>query len=259
MNSSSEVISQLFKASGHKARIEIISSLEEDNKSAKDLARILDTSQAYVYKHLRILSEEGLIKRVEEGFALSASGKIFVNSFGTIEVITRYRHIWENHKIDGIPTDLLIEIGVIRNAELISPAHEVLSRFIEMVERAKDVILIAVHQPPRIMYPTIHERVKEGVKRHLLLRFLPPDLSEFLPLWIKGDGDAELRVGSEKEIHMGAFIVDNNEAGIIFADSQGFLDWNFGLCGTEPEFVSWVEKNFWEMYGKAEIYVSEKN
>ena len=67
-----------------------------------------------------------------------------------------------------------------------------------------------------------------------------------------------MRVGLEKEIHMGAFVSDSKESGIIFADPQGFLDWNFGLYGKDPEFVSWVKKNFWEMYGKAEIYVPDK-
>ena len=256
IDSSSAMISQLFKASSHKARIEILKLLEKDNRTAKDLAKLLETSQAYVYKHLQILSEEDLIKRNEEGFGLSTSGKIFVNSFDTMEVIIKYRPIWGNHGIDEIQTDLLRDIGVLRNTELISPAHEVLSRFIEMVSRTKEILLIAVYQPPRVMYPIIQERVEEGVRRYLLLRFLPSDLSEFLPCWIKDNG-AEMRIGSEKDIYMGVFVSDNKEAGIIFADSQGFLDWNFGLYGTEPEFVSWVEKNFWEMYGKAKIYVPD--
>ena len=84
MDSLSEMVSQLFKASSHKARIEILNSLNKDNKSVKDLAKLLETSQQYVYKHLQILSEEGLIKRTEEDFALSASGKIFVNGLDTM-------------------------------------------------------------------------------------------------------------------------------------------------------------------------------
>ena len=249
--------SQLFKTSGHKARIEILKILERDDRSAKEISKLLETSQAYVYKHLQILSEEGLIKRNDGGFGLSTSGKIFVNSFDTMEVATKYKQIWDCHGINGIPKDFLRSIGVLKNTEFLSPGHEVLNRSIEMVKRSKKIFLTAVHQPPGIMYPTIHERVKEGVKRYLLLRFLPPDLSDFPPFWISDHG-AEMRIGSEKDIYMGTFIVDNNEAGIIFADYQGFLDWNFGLYGTEPEFISWVEKNFWEMFGKARIYVPEK-
>ena len=258
MANSNKAISQLFKASGHSDRIEILKTLNEHRLSVNDLSKLLDTSKQYVYKHFQILSEEGLIKRDEKGFTLSTSGKIFVNSFSAMEVITEYRQIWENHDLEGIPPYLLSDIGVLSHAELITPTHEVIDRITEVVYRSNELLLIAIDQPPKILMSTFLQKIEEGVKWHVVMRSIPPDLFIILSLLLLKYSGVGIKIHPKSEIYMGTCVVDNNEAVIIFADSQGFLDWNFGLYGTEPEFVSWVEKNFWEMYGKAEIYAPDK-
>lgn len=51
-----------------------------------------------------------------------------------------------------------------------------------------------------------------------------------------------------EDIYMGLIVTDNKEAGVIFPDNKGSMDWNYALFSENPDFVLWVEKNFWDMY-----------
>ena len=245
-----ETTSQLFKASSHKARIEILKSLEKYDKSAKDLAKILKASDTYVHKHLHRLSEEGLIKKDGKQFALSSSGRIFINSLDGIEVVGKYRGLWENHRIDNVPVDLLKEMKVFRNTELIRSAPRVLEKISSATSDSEKRLLFSTDRMPRLVRTSpkdmFMELVKSGSKgfwlmgpvphfqkRHPNLR-LPPGL--------------EVRITPMDNIYMGVLVIDDKEASVIFPDNRGSLDWDYAIYGTDPGFISWAEKNFWNMY-----------
>jgi len=85
----------------------------------------------------------------------------------------------------------------------------------------------------------------EGIEVHLLAGDISPEGSTRDYLKING---LEVNAIAMDDIYMGLMIVDDKEAGVMFPDTRGALDWNFGLGGTDATFISWVEKNFWNMY-----------
>lgn len=250
MDDLSESTSRLLKVTGHKARIDILKFLEEKERTAKELAELLGVSETYAHQHLNKLSGEDLIKKEGRLFSLSTSGRIFVGSLDMMEVVSKYKRLWENHTIENIPPDSIRSMRVFRDTELINSAPKVIEKFYNVASYTDERLLIATDRVPMMQETAFNEMFKNEVQIYRLIGSIPyfqsmrPDLD--LP---KG---LEVRIAPMDRIYMGILIIDEKEAGVIFPDNKGLLDWNQMICGRDPDFISWVEKNFWEMFMKAE-------
>lgn len=254
MDSLYEVASQLFKVSGHRTRVEILKTLEEEGKTAKDLAKLMDASGTYVHQHLNRLCESGLIKKNGKDFTLTTSGRIFISSFDIIDVVGKYNSYWEGHSVDKIPIDLMRGIKSLKNTELVCSAARVLERFYNTAQSRQKRLLVAIDRVPRRVAETALTAFKEvfiegdrgGVKRFWLVGPMPNWQSRYpnlrLPPGLK------IRTTPVEDIYMGIIVVDDKEAGVIFPDNNGSLDGNYAMFGKDRDFISWAEKSFWYMY-----------
>ena len=247
-----EATSQLFKASGHGARIKILKTLKKDSKSAKSLAELFGTSDTYIHKHLRRLSEEGLIKKDKKKFTLSTAGRIFINSLDGIEVVGIYRSLWESHNIDHVPEDLLRDIRVLRNTDLIRSAPRVLEKFYGASSYCQKRLLLATDRMPRLEGTSpkdmIKELIKTGAEGFWLMGPVPHFQSQHPNLRLPPG--LTIKIAPMDNIYMGVVVIDDKEAGIVFTDNRGSLDWDYAIYGKDPNFISWAKKNFWNMYKK---------
>lgn len=62
-----ELIAERFRALGEPARLSILISLQDGERSVNDLVELQSTSQANISKHLRILTACGFLKRRKQG------------------------------------------------------------------------------------------------------------------------------------------------------------------------------------------------
>lgn len=244
-------MASVFKAFSHEARLNLLIYLNEEDKTAKDLSELLKTTQTYVHRHLQIMIAEGLVEKEGRFFSLSTAGKIFVNSIGWLEVITKYNRFWENHSIYKIPENLIRDVAVLKHAKLISPAPRVIKKTLMMISKANKRILAISDRLPEIGAPAIEKSIENGLQEaYALAADIPPNFKSFhraknLPPIFKS------RITNIENIYLGILIIDEKEACVLFPDHTGLLDWNYSMIGKDPSFISWVEKNFWEMYNKS--------
>lgn len=246
MSDLSEETSQLFKASSHRSRVEILKILMGTSKAAKEMSKQMGYTETYVHKHLHRLLEEDLVKKEGKYFTLSTSGKIFVNSLDGIEVVGKYKEVWEEHDIGGIPLEILRDIRSLRGTDLISSAPNVLMKFNNMALNAKKKILFAANQIP-MMEEILNKGIfDKGVDITILIGPIEP---EILNKYNNKDDSSNLDIFMTHidNIYMGVLVIDDGEAGVIFQDKRGSLDWDYAILGRESKFISWAEKNFWNM------------
>ncbi len=244
-------ISKLFKAVGHEARMEVLLALDKEPLSAKELAGTLKTSQTYIYKHLQRLMDANLITRDGKEFVLSAGGRIFINSIDGVKVVARYKDVWENRMLESIPTKLLRDMGLLLRAKSFHPAPEVITHLINLLSSSKNEVLAVVDQvPPKVMMRIVRDRIKKNVKFRLIVRAELSDMPGYLA---DLTGSAlEMRTIKSEYFTMGAIVVDNRDAGILFLDAHGNFDWNHGLYSNDIEFVEWAKKIFQYMYAQGD-------
>ncbi|MDY6965304.1 MAG: ArsR family transcriptional regulator [Halobacteriota archaeon] len=245
----SQIISSVFKTSGHNARLRLLRVLKDNAKTATDLSELFATSQSYIHRHLQILAEGGLIKKNGRAFTLTTNGKIFVNSLGGMEVMAKFSDFWETHSLSKFTDDIIGEMSVLRNTELITPAPKIISKVMSMVKSSEERVLCITDRFPEITLPLLREIGQKGVDGYGLMGDMPQNHGA-----INRDIDLlhsiNIRTLDVEGIFMGILLIDEKEAGILFPDKRGVLDWNFGIIGDNPDFISWVEKNFWYMYNK---------
>jgi len=106
-------------------RTSILLSLNESSKNLTDLKQALNLESSTVIHSTSKLEKRDLIFKNGENYSLSQTGKIFalklVNLIKTIDTVKSHEKLWLNHEIGGIPEDLLIKIGELRNSILIKP------------------------------------------------------------------------------------------------------------------------------------------
>lgn len=72
-SSALELVASRFKVLGDPVRLRILQSLGTRERTVGELARLLETSQPNISKHVRILDEAGLLARRQDGTAVYCS------------------------------------------------------------------------------------------------------------------------------------------------------------------------------------------
>lgn len=242
-------ISKIFKISSHEARLALLKALNEDDRTANDLSKLLKTTQVYTHRHLQILVEGDLVEKKERFFSISTIGKIFVNSLGWVEVISKYNDYWNGHNLSKFPDELLEGLYVLKNTRPIGPAPRIIDKLLEMVSNSKKQIMGVADRLPEIAINEILKTVEKQAELYALMGDTP-STRKLLNEEIEIPKNAKVRLTDVENMYMGILIVDDEEAGIIFPGKNGPLDWNHGIIGKDPDYIAWVKECFWEMYNK---------
>ena len=161
-------MASLFKTFCHESRLEILVFLKEGEKTAKDLSKLLETSQTYVHRHIQTLVEGGLLEKNGKKFSLTTTGKIVVNSLGWVEVVSNYNSFWENHSLFKLPEYLIEGISALKYSKLITPAPKVIGKAIEMVSNANNQVLCVIDRSSVLTFAETLEMMKKGVEFYIL-------------------------------------------------------------------------------------------
>ncbi len=105
------------------ARFKILLSLLESPGSLEEIRNSSGVSMPAVYSNIRLLLEEGLVKRSGSLYSLSHEATLQILSalklLDSVDVISRFEEIWLDHDISGIPDDLIEDIDWLKDAELV--------------------------------------------------------------------------------------------------------------------------------------------
>ena len=174
-----------------------------------------------------------------------------------MEVITRYNDFWIGHTLSKIPESLMERMFVLKNSKIVKPAPIVIDKLMEMVSGSRKRILGITDRLPEITVAALKKSIENGVEiSYALMGDIPPNY-EMLYHDVELPATVRIKTIDPENIYMGILIVDNKEAGFILPDKNRVLDWNCGMVGNDPDFVSWVEENFWNMYNLGHDFIKE--
>ncbi len=104
-------------------RIKIMISLNEGTKNLSDLRDELGLRSSTILHAMSELEKQNLVFKEGEYYFLSQIGKILtlklIDVMKTIAAVNRYEKLWLDHIIEGIPEDLLKNIGDLSDSVLL--------------------------------------------------------------------------------------------------------------------------------------------
>lgn len=152
-------------------RAPLLSALADGPKRQRTLREELDVARSTAYKGLRELTELGLVRETDDGYALTASGRLAAQTHATyrerLERLTAARPVLASVPADaGVPPAFLEEATVV-TADRHAPERP-LSTFDSLADDADEIRSLSPAAVPRFM-PDLHEAVEAGYHRGIVV------------------------------------------------------------------------------------------
>lgn len=157
-------------------RTKMLMGLYEGAKASGTLREELGLGASTVIHAARDLEKEKLLVEKEDGYHLTAIGKIITlkltDTFKVMGVLDAHKDFWLTHDMDGIPKEFLERIGELEEAEIIkstpSNVFKTFSYYFQLVRNAKKVEGVSPILHPRFP-PIIEKIVTRGADVKLVL------------------------------------------------------------------------------------------
>lgn len=112
-------------------RTRILLAIYNDSKNLDDLRQDLNKPSATILHGLKELETENFVRKVQKHYELTSNGYLLTtNMIKLIEnwyAINKSKSFWDNHDISDIPTELIKNIYLLKNARYISSTTSDLS------------------------------------------------------------------------------------------------------------------------------------
>jgi predicted transcriptional regulator len=225
-------------------------------KSAKKLADfradIKDTRDTTILHVLGEFESLGLVTKNQNMYQLTPMGiieaEMIKEYISAMEVIDKFKDFWAQHKVASIPTKLLLNMGALKDGELVqSSASElgvVHQKFVDLVQESKrmygtapifhpDFVLLVGHL--LFQGSTIDLIVTKPVLEKILGLADYEDLKRYadsghLTIYVKEDLEIALAV-TDKAFSLGLFMLSGkyDDGMDLIAFSKDSLDWGKAL------------------------------
>ncbi len=232
----------------------LLSLLKSAKKLADFRADIKDTRDTTILHVLEEFESLNLVVKHQNMYQLTPIGiidaEMIKEYLDAMEVIEKFKDFWAQHKVVSIPTKLLLNMGALREGELVqSSASElgvVHQKFVDLVQESKkmygtapifhpDFVLLVGHL--LFQGSTIELIVTKPVLEKILGLVDYEDLKRYvdsgnLKLYIKEDLEVALAV-TDKAFSLGLFMLTGkyDDGMDLLAFSKEALNWGEALFG----------------------------
>ncbi|MCZ3366119.1 MULTISPECIES: helix-turn-helix transcriptional regulator [Methanobacterium] len=231
-------------------RTSILLSLNESSKNLTGLKQDLNLESSTIIHSTSKLEKRDLIFKNGENYSLSQIGKIFtiklVNLIKTMDSIKNHEKLWLNHEIDGIPKDLITNLGDLRKSSLIEAdsmdIHKPHTNFIQLLEYVKKMKGVSP-----VYHPDFPEIIKILVSNGTYVQLIVTNpilriLNRGVLTEVYSKKNFELYVTNEhvKE----AFTVADDFFSLGLFIVNGIYDYSIDLVSDDKNAIAWGEKLF---------------
>lgn len=237
-------------------RSKIMLSLKEGPKNLSELREGIVLRSSTILHGTNELEKRHMVYKKGDHYILSSTGKILtsklIDMVKSVAVTKRFEKLWNGHQIEGIPEDLILEIGSLINSSLIESETTDITRthsnFIEILSYSKKFSGVSPFFHPE--FPNLLVAlVSKGVETQLIVTksimnklyelaaqdpetFTKISSQENFELWlIEEDVKFALTV-NDKVISFG-LVLDN-----------GTYDYSMDLVSEDRDAILWGEKLF---------------
>ncbi len=235
-------------------RTNIILSLNKGNKDLNTLKKELHLESSAALHALKKLENQKMVIKKENGYSLSSFGTLYAfesgKLFKSFYAVKKCEKIWLDHWINGIPPNLLAEIGKLSNSFLVeSTPTDIIkphSYYAELVSNAYKIKSVS----PIFYYPYIDlykNSLKENIDMELILTPLILDKmietagSDFLNEILSSKNFKLYKIDEDVRI---AFTVAENFLSIGLFSNEGLFDATINLISYDTDAIEWGNKLF---------------
>ncbi|MHA1584758.1 MAG: winged helix-turn-helix domain-containing protein [Promethearchaeota archaeon] len=133
----------------HPTRIQILSVVHECPMSFSHIAARIDLSNSEISRHLNRLFDQGVLKKDAKSrqISLTKFGALIYHALQPLQFYCEYNHIFSNYDILDLPDFLLVNIFLLKHAEIVQGTGPVMFKMQEITGRTKKEIKMMVNQP----------------------------------------------------------------------------------------------------------------
>jgi predicted transcriptional regulator len=241
-----ERIFTLFFELSNPDRMRILSSLQKDNIKLNDVARRLGLTATESFRHLRRLSEVGLIERMPDGkYRLTPYSRLVLETSAPLGFIARFREYFQEHDASLLPYEFRARLAELSGGRLGSSFVVTMNTATEMLKGAKVRVDAMMQQGLELHGQIIEQRVEEGVKVRFLLQ--QSTLASVKPSPGRRQPRPEVRWSPRI---CGTLLVTEKAAAIGLRRNDGTMSPS-GFYGENEQFLRWASDLFVHEWEKA--------
>ena len=242
-------------------KLKVLLSLLKGDRKIADLRTDIGIRDTSILHVLEEFMELKLITKAQGSYRLSSIGimeaKICKEYYSTIEVLEKFNAFWLLHKTDAIPTRLMLNIGALKNAELVcTEASElgiVHDNFVSIVLASKMLKGISpIFHPDFILY--FGQLLNQGNTIELIInsavfkKIVDSADYDLLKKYLKSNS---LKLFLKEDLTMALSITDISFSFGLFSLS-GKYDDSMDLISANREAIEWGEQLFEEALKSSE-------
>jgi predicted transcriptional regulator len=225
-----------------------------------DIKRILKVTSTGMLPQIKILEEEHLIERDGRRFSLTSMGKVLTTYMEplirTMDIFDRQKKFWDEHYLDALPFELLLDIREIGNYQILETADEEIfgiSEFLNNIFRAKMIKGISHTVHPK--FPDFFLNLaKKGIPVSLILtpgvfKIIREKYHDVLEEGLKYKTSTVYV--SKKDIKFSYIITDSYFSLSLFYNN-GVFDSKHDVISYEPSALAWGDRVFSYYLNQAE-------
>ncbi|MFA5266361.1 MAG: winged helix-turn-helix domain-containing protein [Methanoregula sp.] len=217
-----------------------------------DIKRILSVTSTGMLPQIKILEEEGLIKRDGRKFSLTPIGKVLATQMEplirTMDVLDKNWKFWRDHDLSVLPSEILMNIGDLGDYTIIENTDEEIfdvSTFLKNLSTAKTIkgLSHTVHPDFPDFFMSI---ARNGIPSYLI--FTPnvvKILNEKYPGWIReylGYKKSSLYI-TKRDFKFSYAVTDSYFSISLFYNS-GIFDSKNDVTSRDASALQWGEQIF---------------
>lgn len=246
-------------------RLRILISLNESSKKLSEIRAETNLSSSTILHGMSELEKQNFILKEGERYVLSQTGKIItlkmIDMIRALVSVRKFKNLWLNHDISGIPQDLILDIGHLSNSVLVeSEPIDVLkphNTFSEFLLKSKYIRGVSPIFDPH--YIELFKTMAQG-SMNIELILTNEILDKLIDVLVQTDLDdlkelilkKKLKIWRIDEKIKVAFTVGDKFISLGLFSIDGIYDVHKDLISTDEKAIAWGNRLFNYYRDKAE-------
>ena len=249
-------ITELFLEIASELRYNVLKQLSEKNQKQSHIAKSLGMTLPESHRQFERLSKAELISKTPDGlYLLTPFGSILLEHIDSLEFLFKYKNYFKSHTLGNLPSKFVKRLSDLNECELVEGAFVLNEKMIQIAASGKYLYVISAHVPPDAFRHGLDDAKKTGKQVSIIYAkntIIPKGFKkEFTSKTVQdliSQGTYERKMTDQVQIYV---VLNDKSAMVLFPDTKGNVDLNFGFVSTHHTFHDWCFDYHQDMWGKS--------